>query len=291
MIIFLKTQEEIEGFRRAGREAARILRVLREATHTGMTTADLDEIMRAECQGIDATPTFLNYNGFPAALCASVNKVLVHGVPNARRLETDDLLSLDLGVTIDGFIGDTATTFPVPVERFWPEAMTGWTGLTGPGGFPKSCGVMGAVGDPRSFRILLTPYSEIQLVQACREALYQGIEKARAGNRLSDISEAICEVANRYGLSMPVQYGGHGVNRFCLHAQPFIPNDPQLMEEDVTLCPGMVLAIEPMFMDSKSNRVEVLADGWSVAAQGSAAHFEHTVAVTEGDPLILTEEV
>lgn len=291
MILFLKTQEEIEGFRKAGKEAARILRILREKTHTGMTTADLDEIMRTECQRIDATPTFLNYNGFPASLCTSVNKVLVHGVPNARKLETDDLLSIDLGVTIDGFIGDTATTFPVREEHFSISVPEMWPGFTCLGDLRNCIGVTGRVGDPSSVKYISPLTPELTLVLACREALSGGIEKARAGNRLSDISGAICEVANGYGFSMPVQYGGHGVNRFCLHAQPFIPNDPQLMEEDVTLCPGMVLAIEPMFMDSKSNRVTVLADGWSVAAQGNAAHFEHTIAVTDGDPLILTEEV
>jgi methionyl aminopeptidase len=273
MIIFLKTQEEIEGFRRAGREAARILKILFEKTCAGMTTMDLDEIMRAECQQIDATPTFLGYNGFPASICTSVNKVLVHGIPNARRLESGDLLSIDLGVTIDGFIGDTARTISVPTSCFGSHINP----------FPT---------DWEKYLYGFAPIfvTEIQLVLACREALRRGIDKATAGNRLSDISGAICEVANKHKFSMPVQYGGHGINRFSLHSQPFIPNDPQLMEEDVTLCPGMVLAIEPMFIDSKSNRVEIMADGWSVIAQGNAAHFEHTIVVTDGDPLILTEE-
>jgi len=281
MIIHLKTQEEIEGFRRAGREAARILRVLLGKVYAGMTTANLDEIARLECQQIDAEPTFLNYNGFPAAICTSVNKVLVHGIPNSKKLEIDDLLSIDLGVTIDGFIGDVASTIRVPEHFRDSLAEIKYVQNYGP--------VYGDLQDFYNFAHIFV--SEIQLILACREALSRGIEKAVAGNKLSDISEAISKVANKHKLSMPIQYGGHGINRFVLHAQPFIPNDPQLMEEDVTLYPGMVLAIEPMFIDSKSNRVEVISDGWSVVAQGNAAHCEHTIVVTDSDPLILTEEV
>lgn len=274
MIIHLKTKKEIEGFRQAGKEAARILKALLAEVHAGMTTAALDEIMRMECQRIGATPTFLGYNGFPASICTSVNRVLVHGIPNAKRLEEGDLLSIDLGVTIDGFIGDVAYTMSVPAQS---RSL-----------FPTNPWNAGCSED--FYGLWPTFVPEIQLILACREALSKGIGQAVAGNKLSDISRAVYEVASKHKFSMPVQYGGHGINRFSLHSQPFIPNDPQLMEEDVTLCPGMVLAIEPMFIDSKSNRVEVMADGWSVVAQGNAAHFEHTIAVTDGDPLILTEE-
>ena len=257
MIIFLKTQEEIEGFRHAGRVAARILKTLLAAVHAGVTTVALDEIARVECQRIDATPTFLNYNGFPAAICTSVNRTMVHGIPDSRKLESGDLLSLDLGITIDGFIGDVAATMKVPAFHWHNQED-------------------------------LSP--EPMLISACRTALREAIHKAVPRNRLSDISAAIAGVAETFGFSTPIQYGGHGINRYTLHAQPFIPNDSNLMDEDITLYPGMVLAIEPMFIDSKSNRVEIMADGWSVVAQGNCSHFEHTIAVTEFDPLILTEE-
>lgn len=267
MIIHLKTPSEIEGFRNAGKEAARILRILFEKAKIGTTTADLDAVARNECEGIGAVPTFLNYNGFPAALCASVNRTMVHGIPDSRKLRMGDLLSLDLGVTLDGFIGDVAAT----VKIDWED----WPGDDG-----------SFFGSQKNSFLPIEP----DLVVACRKALHEAIRKAVPGNRLSDISGEISGIAGAFGFSTPVQYGGHGINRHTLHAQPFIPNDPHLMEEDITLRPGMVLAVEPMFIDSKSNRVEVLADGWSVVAQGNCAHFEHTIAVTNGNPLILTEE-
>ena len=270
MIIYLKTQAEISGFKKASKEASRILNILLNTVQANVTTEELNSTAIKECQQINAIPTFLNYQGFPAAICTSINKILVHGIPNTKKLEIDDLLSIDLGVTIDGFIGDVAATISVPEysKNSIINSYQGWT-----------------------YFHVLTPVfvNNSNLIAACKAALHEAIKKAKPNNKLSDISRAIKTIANKHKFSTPIQYGGHGINRFALHAQPYIPNDPQLIEEDVTLYPGMVLAIEPMFIDSKSGATEVLSDKWSVLAQGNAVHFEHTILVTEEEPIILTD--
>jgi methionyl aminopeptidase len=245
MIVYLNTKEEIEDFKVAGEEAAKILQLLKENVCVGITTLELDSIVRRECDKNNLIPTFLGYRGFPATICTSVNEILVHGIPNNIPLKENDLLSIDIGITVNGFIGDVAET--VCVSKI-----------------------------------------ENNIIDTCRKSLYTGIKQARAGNHLNDISKEIFNVANENKFSVPVNYGGHGINRNVLHAAPFVANIPDIME-DCVLRPGMILAIEPMFIDSASNQVRVAEDKWSVIAQGITAHFEHTVLITENDPIILTK--
>lgn len=246
MLVFIKSQNEIEGFKEAGKIAGIILSKLLSNVDVGITTKELDSIAREECKKHNVTPTFLNYHGFPAAICASVNKTLVHGVPTDTPLKKHDIISIDVGATLDGFIGDTAETIEV-------------------GG--------------------TSPKNEV-LITSCRNSLYMAIKKARAGNRLSEVSEIIQKIAKRNKYSVPTEYGGHGIDRHILHSDPFVANIPDY-GEDLRLRPGMVFAIEPMFISGK-NKLEIASNEWDIVANSNTAHCEHTVLVTDGDPLILT---
>ena len=244
MIIYIKSKEEIEMFKKAGRQTAELLSKLIDAVEEGMTTEDLDMLSRQLCNFDGSKLAFLNYEGFPHGICTSVNEVLVHGTANKTKLKNGDILSIDVGVEHEGYIGDTAET-------------------------------------------VIVGNSPSHIVDKCREALNKGIEKAVPGNKISDISSAIYKVAKLSTFSLPLDYGGHGINRHCLHADPFVPNMPDF-SDDLTLRPGMVLAIEPMLVDSVHGGTSVDKDGWSVVAAGLSAHCEHTILVTESKPFILT---
>lgn len=246
--IYLKTEEEIEGFKRVGFETGRILeKILIMAQQPGHTPLELDELAREEIQKLGAKPAFLGYRGFPAAICVSKGNTMVHGIPDNVPLKKGDIVSVDFGIDMDGFIGDTADTIIV-------------------GEFPRD------------------------LVLECNFALNQAINEARAGNKLSDISKQISKVAKKNNYLVPENYGGHGIDRHNMHAAPFIPNEPDYVY-DFTLREGMVLAIEPMFIDAPSNRVRIADDEWSVIAGGPTAHCEHTVLVGHdcGTPLTRSE--
>lgn len=248
MLIRLKSAAEIEGFAEAGRIAATILTAVLAEAKPGTTTADLDEAARSLCSEHGVKPAFLGYRGFPGAICTSVNEEVVHGIPGPRRLEAGDILSVDIGTDKDGFLGDTARTVVV-----------GGEGAEAPG-----------------------------FVEACRRALAEGIAAAHPGKRLSTVGEAIARVAKETGFGVVTEYGGHGLDRGLLHADPFVWNRPMSgFDEDVELRPGMVIAIEPMFVegDSETRRLD---DGWTVVAGGRAAHFEHVVAVCESGCRVLT---
>jgi len=248
MLIYIKNKKEIEGFKRAGAIAAKILSKLLDSTREGVTTQDLDIIARKECKTFGVKPMFLDYRGFPAAICTSTNKVMVHGTPDNNILKYGDLLSIDMGVDLDGYIGDTAETVVI-------------------GGCKE------------------------KIVDKCREALGYAIKQAIAGNRLNDIGAAVYKVAKKNKFAIPIGYGGHGINRNVLHADPFVPNAPDRIDEDnIKLRPGMVMALEPMFIEANSGETKVLKlDEWSVVAKGVTAHCEHTILITEGLPVILTE--
>lgn len=241
MIIYIKSKEEIEGFKEAGKIAGTILNKLIEAVDVGVTTNDLDDLARQECSKNNVVPTFLNYRGFPGAICASTNNVLVHGIPNNDLLQKGDIISIDMGVTLDGFIGDTARTTVVA--------------------------------------------GQLDINDLCRNILDKSLEKARAGNKLSDISLETFE--NRGTFSVPYQYGGHGINRFQLHADPFVANIPDY-EDDLDLRPGIIIAVEPMLIDGSATQLKTAENGWDVVAPGITAHYEHTILITEDDPCILT---
>ena len=248
MLVYIKNKQEIEGFKKAGKLTAKILSTILNNVHEGIDTFELDQIARRECDSLGVNPVFLGYKGFPAAICASNNRILVHGTPDRSILRTGDILSIDIGTEIDGFIGDSAETVVVGKD---------------------SC----------------------KIIDTCRQALASAISQAKAGNRLNDIGGAIYKVARKHNFSIPTEYGGHGIGRFALHAEPYVSNFPdRIDEENIKLRPGMILAIEPMMIDATSGETSVLeSDKWSVLAKGIAAHCEYTILITEDFPIILTD--
>ncbi|MGH7545758.1 MAG: type I methionyl aminopeptidase [Gemmatimonadota bacterium] len=250
-MITLKTRPEIERMRAACRLVADVLRFLKTRIEPGVTTADLDRWAEAYIRRhADAEPAFKGLYGFPATLCTSINDEVVHGIPSdQRRLREGDIVSIDVGVKLDGYFGDGARTFAV-----------------------------GAV-DPEAQRLLATT----------REALERGIEAAQPGSQIGDISAAIQETAEAAGYSIVHELVGHGIGTRP-HEEPQVPNYGR-RGQGVRLRPGLVLAIEPMF-NAGLGEIRTLDDHWTiVTADGRlSAHFEHTAAITEGGPVVLTAE-
>jgi methionyl aminopeptidase len=246
-MIIRKSPPEIERMAKSGELVARSLAVVGAAIAPGVTTAELDALVEEFIRSHGAEPTFKGYRGYPASLCVSPNSMVVHGIPGGYTLAEGDILSVDVGVTLNGFVGDGAFTFPV--GEITPEAR--------------------------------------ELLETCRAALAAGVEQARAGHRLTDISHAVQVTTESAGFSVVRTLVGHGVGR-VMHEDPQIPNygEPGRGPE---LKAGMTLAIEPM-ITAGSPDVYVHEDEWSISsADGSlAAHFEHTIAITEGGPRILT---
>ncbi len=248
-MIIRKSEAEIEGMARAGALLAETLALVGEHLEPGVSMRELDRIADEHIASKGGHPTSKGYKGFPAALCISPNAMVVHGIPDDYRAREGDLISLDLGVTLDGLVADSAVTLPV-----------------------------GEISSDAQ-----------RLLDVCREALGAGIEQARVGNRLSDISHAVQVVVERNGFSVVRSLVGHGVGR-SYHEDPQIPNygppgrGPLLQE-------GMTLAIEPMITAGEPD-VYVHADEWSISSvdESLAAHFEHTVAVTAEGPRVLTTE-
>ncbi|HEX8100958.1 MAG TPA: type I methionyl aminopeptidase [Actinomycetota bacterium] len=247
MIIF-KSPEEIEKMRRAGHVVGVTIDRLLEEVRPGMTTQDLDRIAEKSIRAEGAVPSFKGYRGFPASICTSVNKQVVHGIPGQRRVEEHDVLSLDVGAIWEGYHGDSAVTI--------------------------------FVGEPPS------DVAE-KLVRVAEESLEAGISQLRPGGRLSDVGHAVQQVVEGAGFSCVREYAGHGVGR-ALHEDPQIPNYGPPGRGPV-IRPGLVVAVEPM-VNVGDWRTRVLADKWTVVtADGSlSAHFEHTIAVTEDGPEVLT---
>jgi methionyl aminopeptidase len=246
-MIIRKSPAEIEQMAKAGRVVAEVLALLAERMQAGVTTAELDELADEYIRSRGGIPTFKGYRGYPASICVSPNAMVVHGIPGAYRLDEGDIVSIDVGVTLGGFVADSAWTFPV--GEISPEAE--------------------------------------QLLQACRAALDAGIEEARAGNRVGDISAAVQRSAEGAGYSVIRSLVGHGVGR-SMHEEPQVPNFGE-PGRGPRLAAGTTIAIEPM-ISAGSDEVYVHDDHWSIStSDGSlAAHFEHTVAVTDEGPRILT---
>jgi methionyl aminopeptidase len=247
-MIIRKSQDEIETMARAGSVVAQTLALLEEQIQPGITTGELDETADEFIRSHGGVPTFKGYKGYPAATCLSPNAMVVHGIPGKTKLENGDILSVDVGVTLEGFVADSAWTF--------------------------------AVGEISA--------DAQRLLDTCEAALYAGIERARVGNSIGDISQAVQSVTEAAGFSVIRSLVGHGVGR-SMHEDPQVPNfvssyrGPELVD-------GMTIAIEPMITAGGAD-VYVHDDEWSIStSDGSlSAHFEHTVAVTAAGPRILTD--
>ena len=247
-MIILKSRHEIEKMKISNRIVVEVLEEIKKKIRVGVTTIELDRLAESVILKKGGTPAFKGYRGYPNSLCISINEQVVHGIPSNRRLKDGDLVSIDLGVYHDGYYGDAAIT--VGAGEITSEAK--------------------------------------RLLDATQKALYIGIEKAMAGNHLSDISNAVQMYVEREGFSVVRAFVGHGIGT-SLHEEPQVPNFGEAGKGPL-LKSGMVLAIEPMVNAGVSD-VEVLEDDWTVVtADGSlSAHFEHTVAVTDNGVEILTK--
>ncbi|NEC67164.1 type I methionyl aminopeptidase [Streptomyces sp. SID9727] len=253
-MVQLKTDTSIEAMRATGRVVARMLTAAREAADIGVSLRELDEVARGVLREAGAGSPFLGYRPhfapvpFPAVICASVNDAIVHGIPTDYRLRDGDLVSIDAGATLDGWAGDSAISFTVGRAR------------------------------PADTRLVDTAY----------KALEAGIAAATVGNRIGDIAHAIGTVCRTAGYGIPEGFGGHGVGRE-MHEDPGVPNEGR-RGRGMPLRHGMVLAIEPMLIGGGVDTYRADRDGWTLrTTDGSrAAHAEHTVAITDDGPRILT---
>src|SRR6266705_1890466 len=246
-MIIGKSQKEIDKMRASGQLVGQVLRELRAMVRPGLTTIEVDATAEKMIRDAGAYPTFKGYNGFPFSICASVNEQAVHGFPSSYELQEGDIFSIDVGATLDGFVGDTATTIPV-----------------------------GTASEDR-----------LKLIRVTDECLELAIEQCQAGKHLGDIGWAVQSHAEEHGYSVVRDYVGHGIGR-RMHEDPQIPNygkpgkGPKIKK-------GYVFAIEPM-VNLGSLHTKTLKDGWTVVTVDGqpSAHVEHTVAVTEEGPEILT---
>ena len=248
MAAILKSKVEQEQIRETGRIVASILAELRSAVRPGITTGDLDAVAVDALKRYGAKSSSLGYHRYPKSLCTSVNDEVVHGIPGTRVLHEGDIISIDFAAVYQGWHADSAIT--VPVGSVAPEVK--------------------------------------RLLKVTEDGLYRGIAAARAGNRVRDISRAVQDFVEAAGLTVVRHYGGHGVGR-SMHEDPQVLNYIEPGQINHTLRAGMVIAIEPM-VNLGGPETRVLEDDWTVVTlDGSySAHFEHTIAITEGDAEILT---
>lgn len=246
-MIIGKSKKELEKMRAAGRLIAQVREELRRLVAPGVTTLELDRAAERMIRDAGALPTFKGYHGFPYSICASVNEQVVHGFPSDYALREGDIFSLDCGATLEGFVGDTATTIPV-----------------------------GRVSEDM-----------LKLIRVAEECLGRAIEQCRPGKRLGDLGWAVQSHAEAHGYGIVRDYVGHGIGR-RMHEDPQIPNYGKPGKGDLIRA-GYVFAIEPM-LNMGTHQTKVLKDGWTVVTLDGrpSAHVEHTVAVTEDGPEILT---
>ncbi|MDR2532070.1 MAG: type I methionyl aminopeptidase [Oscillospiraceae bacterium] len=248
-MIIVKNSSELQKIRKSCELSARTLRLAGEKITAGISTWELDRIIREYIERHGGRPSFLRYRGFRGSACISVNHELIHGIPSKKKILKDgDIVSVDVGAFLDGWHGDNAATFRV-----------------------------GKVSEEAD-----------RLLRVTEECLYEAIKTARPGNRIGDISNAIQTYCEGKGFFVVKEYIGHGIGR-DLHEAPDIPNFGKA-GKGARLTPGMTICIEPMVNQSTSD-VKILSDNWTVVeANGNlCAHFEHTIAITEGQPLILTK--
>lgn len=248
-MIILKSPEEIEKMRAANRIVVEVQALLASLLAPGVTTIDLDRLAEEHIRKCGAVPSFLGYQGYQHTLCTSVNAEVVHGIPGLRALSAGDVISIDCGVLLDGFHGDHAWTY-----------------------------VVGGVADPAVEHFLTVS----------REALCRGVEQMYPGKRLFDISAAVQQHVESHGYSVVRDYVGHGIGR-NLHEEPQVPNFGKA-GSGMKLMPGLVLAVEPM-VNMGGPDVRLQDDGWTVETRDGSlsAHFEHSIAITEDGPSILSQ--
>lgn len=246
-MLYLKTDEEIELIRVSAQVLGKAHAEVAKRIEPGIATKELDRVADEFIRDHKGQPSFKGYNGFPSALCISVNDVVVHGFPSGYRLKEGDIISVDCGVLLNGFHSDSAFTYPV--GEIQPEVKA--------------------------------------LLKRTYESLFQGIDKAVAGNRIGDIGFAVQSYVEQAGYGVVRELVGHGVGKF-LHESPEVPNYGRRGQGPV-LKEGMTLAIEPMITLGKRSVVQE-RDGWTIRTtdRKPAAHFEHTVAVRKGKAEILT---
>lgn len=247
-MIILKSKREIDIMRRAGHIVGETHAFLKDKIVPGITTGELDRIAEEFIRKQGAIPGFKGYGGFPASICASVNEEVVHGIPGDKALNEGDIISIDIGSIVDGYYGDGAKTYPV-----------------------------GKISE-----------EDQRLIDVTRDSFYAGLEYAKEGNRLSDISHAVQVYVEENGFSVVTDFVGHGIGK-NMHEDPPIPNYG-LPGKGPRLQRGMVLAIEPM-VNAGTRRVQSLKDGWTVVTFDGkkSAHYEHTIAFTEDGVELLTK--
>jgi len=245
-----KTAREIEKMRKAGKIAAQARNLAGKLVTVGATTRSINKAVHDFLKSQGATPTFLGYRDYPASICISVNEEVIHGIPASRKLIQGDLVSIDIGATKDGYIGDCSATF-----------------IAGKGSSEAE-----------------------RLVKITRECFFEGLKYARPGNRVSDISRAIQQYAEENGYTVVREYTGHGVGSKLHETPevPNFIEVPR-KKADPRLIPGMTLAVEPM-VNAGCAEIKVLSDGWTVVtADGkNSAHYENTILITDDEPEILT---
>jgi len=246
-MIIGKSKKELEKMRASGQLVGQVLREVRRMVAPGVTTLEIDTAVERMIRDAGATPTFKGYHGFPFSICASVNEQVVHGFPSKRELKEGDIFSVDCGVTLNGFVGDSAIT--VPVGRV-PE---GW----------------------------------LKLIRVAEECLERAIDQCRVGLHVGDIGWAVQSYAEAHGYGVVREYVGHGVGR-KMHEDPQIPNYGA-PGKGAKIKAGYVFAVEPM-LNLGTHQTKALADKWTVVTLDGqpSVHVEHTVAVTEDGPEVLT---
>ena len=246
-MITIKSKEQIEKMRKAGKLTAEAIEAVHQAIHPGVTTKELDAIAEDYIRSRGGVPSFKGYGGFPGSICASVNEEVVHGIPSSRQLKEGDIIGIDCGVLLDGWQGDSAATFAV-----------------------------GKISDEAQ-----------SLIDITRQSFYEGLKMCHPGMRLGDIGHAVQSYAEAHGCGVVRDLCGHGIGRE-MHEDPEVPNFGK-PGRGLRLTKGLVIAIEPM-LNLGTWRVRTLSDGWTcVSADGSlSGHYEHTVAITDGEPELLT---
>ena len=248
MSVTIKSAHEIELMRKAGKLLEQVHKELEAAIRPGISTYELDQIGEKMIRSLGCIPNFLNYNGYPASFCISVNDEVVHGIPYKHKiLQEGDIVSIDAGLIYQGMHSDAAR--PYGVGKITPEAQ--------------------------------------KLIDVTRESFFKGLEFAKAGNRLHEISAAIGDYCESFGYGVVRDLVGHGIGH-ALHEDPQIPNFRQ-RSKGIRLVPGMTLAIEPMINAGRAD-VEWLDDDWTVVTEDGSlsAHYENTILITDGEPEILT---
>lgn len=250
-MIMLKSDEQIKLMKESGEIAITALKKAMRAAKPGVTTKQLDMIARTHIEKEGAKPSFLGYGGFPASACISVNNELIHGIPSEKTVLKDgDIVSIDVGAYKNGYHGDCARTFGI-----------------------------GNISDEAK-----------KIIDVTRQSFYEGIKLARTGYKISDISSAVQKHIEKNGFFVVKTFVGHGIGK-NLHESPEVPNYTNGHSGSIELKVGMTLAIEPM-VNTSSEKINILSDGWTVVTADGllSAHYENTIAITDGEALILTKE-